>query len=78
MENEIIIKISKLEEYKKKIELIDGEKLNYDKSDNIKIFNQIIDGRDLNSKIISRVLDKAYINGNNIEFKLKMNIDEIL
>lgn len=78
MENEIVTKIKKLEEYKENIKIIDKEKLKYDINDNIEIFKQIINGKDLNPNIISKVLDKAYINGNNIEFKLKMNIDEIL
>ena len=78
MEDEILNRIKKLEEYKENIKIFDNKKLKNELSDNVKVFKQILKEENLNSVIISKVLDKAYINGKNIEFKLKMNIDELL
>lgn len=78
MEDEILNRIKKLEEYKENIKIFDNKKLKNELSDNVKFFKQILKEENLNSVIISKVLDKAYINGKNIEFKLKMNIDELL
>ena len=78
MEKEVIIKINKLKEYEKNIKDINKEELKKNLNDNLENFNKIIKGNNLNSEIINKVLDKAYINGENIEFRLKMNIDEII